>query len=77
MPAGKHRTKVTRKKKLRDGAEQLAAVFEKHFASLPDEERIARERAFDKTVAKIGSRAKSSKRSTPLAQSAPHQLLPA
>ncbi len=41
-------------------AEEIVGVFEAHFAKLPPRERVKRERAFDKVLANVGSRAKSS-----------------
>jgi hypothetical protein len=45
-------------KRVENAAVDLAAIFEGHFAKLPPDERESRTRAFDCTVAKLGSRAK-------------------
>ena len=40
-------------------AARLAAIFENYFARLPPGDRVTRVRAFDRVIARIGSRAKS------------------
>ena len=52
-------------------AEEIVGVFETHFAKLPSRERAKRERAFDKVLANVGSRAKSSTRIAPRVNQAP------
>lgn len=53
-------------KKLRKAAEQITAILDDHFASLPPAQRAAKTRAFEKVVAKVGgSRAKSAESSGP------------
>ncbi len=50
---------MDQKKRLDKAANELAAVFEKHFDALPPQEREARSLALHEAVAKIGTRAKS------------------
>jgi len=47
---------VTHSKDSNKAAGRLAAIFERHFASLTPQEREARIRAFDEAVAGSGSR---------------------
>ena len=53
-------------------AQEMADVFEAHFASLSPDERAKRERAVSEMVASIGSRAKSSAPVGPLVMKAPY-----
>ena len=46
-------------------AEELAAIFDSHFAKLAPKERVKREAALDKVVTSIGSRAKPSVHAAP------------
>jgi hypothetical protein len=50
---------MDRKKQLDEAAQKLADILEQHLSELPPSERAIRSRAFDRAVAKVGTRAKS------------------
>lgn len=50
---------MEKKSRLDEAAEQLTNILEKHLAGLSPKDREAKARAFERAVAKVGTRSKS------------------